>query len=47
MKYATKKCGVPQPTTAAPQERSERPADAEDDDELDQSVSWWSDLNQD
>ena len=41
MKYATKKCGVPQPTTAAPQERS--PADAEDDDELDQSVSW-SDL---
>jgi hypothetical protein len=45
MKYATKKCGVPQPTTAAPQERS--PADAEDDDELDQSVSWWSDLKQD
>nr|CAH0098730.1 unnamed protein product [Daphnia galeata] len=36
MKYATKKCGVPQPTTAAPQERS--PADAEDDDELDQSM---------
>nr|CAH0099887.1 unnamed protein product [Daphnia galeata] len=35
MKYATKKCGVPQPTTAVPQKRS--PADAEDDDELDQS----------
>jgi hypothetical protein len=37
MKYATKKCGVPQPTTAVPQKRS--PVDAEDDDELDQSVS--------